>query len=68
MALLKLMYLATRNIKKKWTMPLQIWSITVPQLRIIFGEAPLKGAATASSANSKLSLTQVILHTQELSF
>lgn len=37
MALLKLMYLATRNIEKKWTMPLQNWSITISQLSIIFG-------------------------------
>jgi len=38
MALLKLMYLATKNIEKKWTMPLANWSITVSQLSIIFGE------------------------------
>lgn len=38
MALLKLMYLATKNIEKKWTHPLQNWSITVSQLSIIFGE------------------------------
>lgn len=42
MALLKLMYLATRNIEKKWTMPLQNWSITISQLSIIFGEERLK--------------------------
>ncbi len=42
MALLKLMYLATRNIEKKWTMPLQNWSITVSQLSIIFGEQRVK--------------------------
>ena len=41
MALLKLMYLATRNIEKKWTMPLQNWSITISQLSIIFGEQRL---------------------------
>ncbi len=34
MALLKLMYRATRNIEKKWTMPLQNWSITVSQLSL----------------------------------
>ncbi len=38
MALLKLMYLATKNIEKKWTMPLANWSITVSQLSIIFGD------------------------------
>lgn len=37
MALLKLIYLATQNIQKKWTQPLQNWSITVSQLSIIFG-------------------------------
>ena len=37
-ALLKLMYLATKNIEKKWTMPLSNWSITVSQLSIIFGD------------------------------
>ncbi len=42
MALLKLMYLATCNIEKKWTMPLQNWSITVSQLSIIFGEQRVK--------------------------
>lgn len=36
MALLKLIYLATQNIQKKWTQPLQNWSITVSQLSIIF--------------------------------
>lgn len=43
MALLKLVYLASRNIEKKWTQPLQNWSLTVSQLSIIFGERlPLK--------------------------
>ena len=42
MALLKLMYLATRNIEKKWTMPLQNWGLTISQLSIIFGEKRLK--------------------------
>jgi putative transposase len=37
-ALLKLIYLATENIQKKWTMPLANWSITVSQLSIIFGD------------------------------
>mgnify|MGYP003393840010 CR=1 FL=1 len=38
MALLKLIYLAQRNISKKWTSPLQNWSLTVSQLSIIFGQ------------------------------
>jgi putative transposase len=37
MALLKLIYLATMNIQKKWTQPLHNWSLTVSQLSIIFG-------------------------------
>jgi Transposase and inactivated derivatives len=36
MALLKLIYLAYRNIRKKWTSPLQNWSLTVSQLSIWF--------------------------------
>lgn len=37
-ALLKLVYLATRNIQKKWTSPLQNWGLTVQQLSIKFGD------------------------------
>lgn len=37
MALMKLIYLAHQNIKKKWTQPLHNWSLTVSQLSIIFG-------------------------------
>lgn len=37
-ALLKLVYLATRNIQKKWTSPLQNWGLTVQQLSIRFGD------------------------------
>jgi putative transposase len=43
MALLKLVYLAYRNIRKKWTQPLQNWGITVSQLSIWFeGRLALK--------------------------
>lgn len=38
MALLKLIYLATENIAKKWTQPLHNWSLTVQQLYIKFGD------------------------------
>ena len=38
MTLLKLVYLATKNIEKKWTSPLHNWSLTVQQLYIKFGE------------------------------
>jgi transposase-like protein len=35
-ALEKLIYLAVRNIQKKWTQPLQNWSLTIQQLAIRF--------------------------------
>ena len=38
MALLKLVYLAVKNIEQKWTQPLQKWSLTISQLHIKFGE------------------------------
>jgi transposase-like protein len=38
MALLKLIYLATERIEKKWTMPLNNWAIAASQLKIIFGD------------------------------
>jgi len=34
----KLVYLAYRNIRKKWTMPLANWAIISQQLAIKFGE------------------------------
>jgi putative transposase len=37
MALLKLIYLATERIARKWTMPLQEWAVSASQLKIIFG-------------------------------
>jgi len=38
MALLKLVYLATMNIQKKWTSPLHNWSLTIQQFYIKFGD------------------------------
>lgn len=38
MALLKLVYLVTKNIEKKWTAPLHNWSLTIQQLYIKFGD------------------------------
>ena len=50
MALLKLVYLATKNIEKKWTSPLHNWSLTVQQLAIKFGDRlPLDLARSPSS-------------------
>ena len=42
MALLKLIYIATMQIMKKWTMPRQEWGLTIQQLAIHFGEDRLK--------------------------
>ena len=38
MALLKLIYLATERVSRKWTMPLHGWAVSASQLKIIFGE------------------------------
>jgi transposase-like protein len=37
-ALLKLLFLAGRDIQKKWTMPVSNWSLIITQLHIIFKE------------------------------
>lgn len=37
-ALLKLLFLASRDIQKKWTMPVQNWSKIISQFHIIFGD------------------------------
>ena len=37
-ALEKLVYLAYRNIRKKWTMPIANWGMIAQQLAIKFGE------------------------------
>ena len=37
MDLLKLVYLATKNIAKKWVVPIPDWSLTVQQSAIRFG-------------------------------
>lgn len=47
-ALKKLIYLATRRIEKKWTSPLQNWSLTVQQLAIKFGNRLLLDLPTGS--------------------
>ena len=38
LALQKLIYLVIKNIEKKWTSPLQNWSLTIQQLYIKFGD------------------------------
>lgn len=37
-ALVKLYYLALRNIRKKWTMPIQNWKVVLNRFTILFGE------------------------------
>ncbi len=54
MALMKLVYLATKNIEKKWTNPLHNWSLTVQQLYIKFGERiPLMLNTNSSGASPR---------------
>jgi putative transposase len=50
-ALKKLVYLATRRIEKKWTSPLQNWSLTVQQLAIKFGNRLLLDLPTGPAGN-----------------
>jgi putative transposase len=51
MALLKLVYLTTKNIQKKWTSPLHNWSLIIQQLYIKFGERiPLDICISKSSS------------------
>jgi transposase-like protein len=35
---IKLLYMAIKNIMKKWTMPLQDWGAAINQMSIIFGD------------------------------
>ena len=44
-------YLATRNIEKKWTSPLQNWSLTIQQLYIKFGDRVAIDLATKPKAS-----------------
>lgn len=51
MALLKLVYLATKNIEKKWTSPLQNWSLIIQRLYIKFGDRVKLDLATKAQAS-----------------
>lgn len=43
-AAIKLLWLGLRNIEKKWTMPIQNWSLAMNQMAIIFeGRLPIPG-------------------------
>lgn len=56
MSLLKLVYLATRNIEKKWTAPLHNWSLTIQQFYIKFGDRiPLViNTSTSGTSNREI--------------
>lgn len=38
LALIKLVYLVSQEVQKKWTQPLQNWALTIQQLMIRFGD------------------------------
>ena len=44
-AVFKLLYLASKNVSKRWTMPIRDWSGAMNQFAIIFeGRVPMVGA------------------------
>lgn len=43
-SLLKMLYLATEKVSKKWTRAYSNWDLVVSQLSILFGEVLNKGA------------------------
>jgi putative transposase len=46
-AVFKLLYLALRNISKRWTMPIQNWSAALNQFAILFdGRVPMGGLSS----------------------
>jgi putative transposase len=48
-AVFKLLYLALRNISKRWTMPIKNWSAALNQFAILFeGRVPMGGLDTSS--------------------
>jgi len=48
-AVFKLMYLALRNISKRWTMPIKNWSGAMNQFAILFdGRVPMGGLGSSS--------------------
>ena len=53
-AAFKLLWLGLRNIEKKWTMPIQNWSLAMNQMAIIFeGRLPIRGL-TENSFTQKI--------------
>lgn len=59
MALMKLIYLATKNIEKKWTSPVQNWGSTAEQLFIKFeGRMPLDLSTSPSGGTPRRGKTK----------
>lgn len=53
-AVFKLLYLALRNISKRWTMPIQNWSAALNQFAILFdGRVPMGGISANSLTQSQ---------------
>jgi putative transposase len=53
-AVFKLMYLALRNISKRWTMPIPNWSAALNQFAILFdGRVPMGGLSSNSLTQSQ---------------
>ena len=51
-ATFKLLYLALKNISKKWTMPIRDWSGAMNQFAIIFeGRVPMGGLGSSLTQN-----------------
>lgn len=48
-AVFKMMYLALRNISKRWTMPIQNWSAALKQFAILFDIRVLMGEPNQNS-------------------
>jgi putative transposase len=53
-AVFKLLYLALRNISKRWTMPIPNWSGALNQFAILFdGRVPMGGLGSNSLTQSQ---------------
>jgi putative transposase len=51
-AVFKLLYLALRNISKRWTMPIREWGAAMNQFAIIFeGRVPMGGPGISFTQN-----------------
>ncbi len=53
-AALKLLYLGLQNAAKKWTMPIQNWSLAMNQMAILFEGRMLIPGLTENSVTQKI--------------